>query len=81
VPGYEAVTWFGLAAPAGTPKEIINKLNAAAVEGAKSPAFVSRMRDLSFDIIGGSPEDMGALTKSSVDRWVPVVKASGAKID
>src|SRR5690606_20645332 len=63
VPGYEAITWFGLAAPAGTPKEVIDRLNAAAQLGAKSPDFVKRMQDLSFNIIGGSPDEMARLIK------------------
>src|SRR5262249_636070 len=46
VPGYESGVWFGLMVPAGTPKDVVAKLNAAAVQGAKSPEFVKRMTDL-----------------------------------
>jgi tripartite-type tricarboxylate transporter receptor subunit TctC len=81
VPGYESGVWFGLAAAAGTPKEIIAKLNAAAVQGTKSPEFVKRMTDLGYNIIQGTPEDMAAMNRAEIARWTPIVKASGAKID
>ncbi len=81
VPGYESGVWFGLMVPAGTPREIIAKLNAAAVQSTKSPEFVKRMTDLGYNIIAGSPEDMAAMNKAEIARWTPIVKASGAKID
>jgi tripartite-type tricarboxylate transporter receptor subunit TctC len=81
VPGYESGVWFGIAAPAGTPKEIISKLNAAAVQGAKSPEFGKRMKDLGYNLIPGSAEQMAAMLKAELARWTPIVKASGAKVD
>ncbi len=81
VPGYESGVWFGLAAPAATPKDIIQKLNAAAVQGAKSPEFVKRMTDLGYNIIPGTPEEMAKMLEAELKRWGPIVKASGAKVD
>jgi tripartite-type tricarboxylate transporter receptor subunit TctC len=81
VPGYESGVWFGLMVPAATPKEIIAKLNSAAVEAAKSPEFVKRMTDLGYNIIPGSPDDMARMLKEELARWAPIVKASGAKVD
>jgi tripartite-type tricarboxylate transporter receptor subunit TctC len=81
VAGYESGVWFGLAAPAGTPKEVVAKLNAAAVQGAKSPEFEKRMKDLGYNIVAGSAEDMGAMIKAELARWTPIVKASGAKAE
>jgi tripartite-type tricarboxylate transporter receptor subunit TctC len=81
VPGYESGVWFGLAVPAGTPKEIIARLNADAVKGAKSADFVKRMGDLGYNMIPGSPEAMADLIKIEIARWTPIVKASGAKAD
>jgi tripartite-type tricarboxylate transporter receptor subunit TctC len=81
VPGYESGVWFGLMVPAGTPKEIIATLNAAALQAAKSPEFIKRMTDLGYNIIAGSPEDMAAMSKAEIARWTPIVKASGAKVD
>jgi tripartite-type tricarboxylate transporter receptor subunit TctC len=81
VKGYESGVWFGLMVPAATPKEIIAKLNSAAVEAAKAPEFVKRMTDLGYNIIPGSPDDMARMLKEELARWAPIVKASGAKVD
>jgi tripartite-type tricarboxylate transporter receptor subunit TctC len=81
VPGYESGVWFGLAVPAGTPKEIVAKLNAEAVKGAKSPDFVKRMTELGYQIIPSTPEQMAEMIRTEITRWGPVVKASGATVD
>jgi len=81
VPGYESGVWFGLMAPAGTPKDIIARINAEAVKGTKSPDFVKRMTDLGYNIIAGTPEQMADMIKAEIARWTPIVKASGAKVD
>ena len=81
VPGYESGVWFGIMVPAGTPREVIMKLNAAAVQATKAPEFVKRMTDLGYNIIPGSPEQMASMLKTELARWAPIVKASGAKVD
>ena len=81
VAGYESGVWFGLAVAAGTPREIIAKLNAEAVKGTKSPEFVKRMTELGYNIIGSTPEQMAEMTRNEINRWGPIVKASGAKAD
>ena len=81
VPGYESGVWFGLAVPAGTPKEEIARLNEAAVKGTRSPEFVKRMTEMGYTIIGGTPEQMAEMNKVETARWGPIVKASGAKVD
>ena len=81
VPGYESGVWFGLLVPAGTPRDIVAKLNAEAVKGTKSPEFVKRMTDLGYNIIGSTPEQMTEMLKTEVNTWGPIVKASGAKAD
>ncbi len=81
VPGYESGVWFGLAAPAGTPKDVIAKLNAETQKAARSPEFQKRMTDLGYEIIAGTPEQMADMIKAEIARWGPVVKASGAKAD
>ena len=81
VPGYEAGVWFGLSVPAGTPREIIAKLNAEGVKATRSPEFVKRMSDLGYLIIPGTADQMADMLKAEVVRWTPVVKASGAKAD
>jgi tripartite-type tricarboxylate transporter receptor subunit TctC len=81
ISGYESGVWFGLLAPAATPKDVIAKVNEAANKGLKSPEFVKRMTELGYLMMGGSPEQMADLLKAEVARWGPVVRASGAKVD
>jgi len=81
VPGYESTAWFGLAMPAGTPKEIIVRMNVEGQKATKAPDFVKRMNDLGYEIVGGTPEQMGAMIQDEIRRWGPIVKASGAKVD
>ncbi len=81
VAGYESGVWFGLSVPAGTPRDVIAKLNAAGVQAAGTPEFKKRMGDLGYLIVPGSAEHMGEMIKAEIARWTPVVKASGAKAD
>jgi tripartite-type tricarboxylate transporter receptor subunit TctC len=81
VAGYESGVWFGIMVPAATPRDIVMKLNAAAVQAAKAPEFVKRMTDLGYNIIPGTPEQMATMLKEEIARWAPIVKASGAKVD
>ncbi len=81
VAGYESGVWFGLAVPTGTPADVIAKLNDAALKGLKTPDYVKRMTELGYNIMGGSPAEMGELLKKEVASWGPIVRASGAKVD
>lgn len=81
VPGYESTAWFGLAMPAGAPKEIIARMNSDGQKAAKAPDFIKRMIDLGYEIVGGTPAQMAAMIQDEIKRWGPIVKASGAKID
>ncbi len=81
VPGYESGVWFGIAVPAGTPKPIVDKLNAEMLKGIKAPDYVKRMTGMGYQILGSSPEQMAAMNKDDLARWAPIIKASGAKAD
>jgi tripartite-type tricarboxylate transporter receptor subunit TctC len=81
VAGYESGVWFGLAVPAGTPRDVIARLNDAAVKGTRSPEFVKRMTELGYTILGTTPEQMAEMNKVETARWGPIVRASGAKAD
>lgn len=81
LPGYESLVMYGLVAPAGTPRDVIDKLNAAAVKGANSKEFRERMEPLGYEIFPSSPEKMAAMLKAETVRWAPVIKASGARVD
>src|SRR5262245_55825593 len=80
-PGFDATTWHGLVAPAGTPKEVVATLHRAAV-GALNDAEVRKaLTDLGVDVVANSPEEFRAYIKSEIPKWAAVVKASGAKVD
>jgi tripartite-type tricarboxylate transporter receptor subunit TctC len=81
VQGYESGVWFGLVAPANTPKEIINKLNAEMIKGTKSAEFIKRMTDAGYIVNGSTPEQMAELDRVDVQRWGAIVRASGARAD
>lgn len=79
--GFDAVTWFGLLAPAGTPKDVLAKLNAEFNKALKQAELAKRLGDEGADPAGGTPEQFAALIKEEIPRWGKVVKESGAKID
>jgi len=82
VPGYEATAWFGYLAPAGTPREIIDRLNAEIAKALESPEVRERLAPGGLsELPGGTPERFGELIRSEIAKWSTVVKASGAKID
>ncbi|NBS66776.1 MAG: tripartite tricarboxylate transporter substrate binding protein [Betaproteobacteria bacterium] len=81
VNAYEAGVWFGLAAPAGTPADVIAKISTEAIKGTRSPDFVKRMTELGYVIMGLGPEQMTAMLKAEIERWTPVIKASGAVVE
>jgi tripartite-type tricarboxylate transporter receptor subunit TctC len=79
VPGYEAAAWFTVAAPAKTPKEIIDRLNASVDKFLKSDDGTSRLRKLGAEPAGGSPEDMQAYVLAETEKWGKVAKFAGIK--
>jgi tripartite-type tricarboxylate transporter receptor subunit TctC len=81
VPGYEAPIWFGVAAPAGTPRPIVDKLNAAINRAVQSDFFKERYEQIGDDPAGGTPEEFAALIKKESAKWADVVRRSGAKLD
>ena len=80
-PGFESSSWFGVLAPAGTPKPIITRLNADIHKSLQDPAVAKRLAAVGFEITYGTPEEFSAYIKSEIKKWAKVVKASGAKPD
>ncbi|MCW5603088.1 MAG: tripartite tricarboxylate transporter substrate binding protein [Burkholderiales bacterium] len=78
-PGVEATAWYGVLAPAGTPKPVIARLHGEFVKILKMPDVVQKMDGLGFEIIGSTPEQFAAYIQSETKKWEKVVKASGAK--
>ena len=81
VPGFVITGWFGVLAPAGTPREIINTLGAEIVKIVQNPAIQQRFASLGTVPVGSSPEEFAAFLRAEIEKWSRVVKASGARPD
>jgi tripartite-type tricarboxylate transporter receptor subunit TctC len=81
LPGIYASSWYGLMAPAGLPRPVLDKLNAEANAVLKAPDFQKRMADFGAEIGGGTPEDFGHFIASEIKRYESIVKASGARLE
>ncbi|OGI40481.1 MAG: hypothetical protein A2V91_01770 [Candidatus Muproteobacteria bacterium RBG_16_64_10] len=78
-PKFEATAWYGVLAPANTPKPVIRRLHGELVRILKLPDVGQRLGGLGFEIVGSTPEQFGAYIKTEITKWAKVVKASGAK--
>jgi tripartite-type tricarboxylate transporter receptor subunit TctC len=81
LPGIYASSWYGLMAPAGTPRPIIDKLNAQANEVLQSADMKRRMAEFGAEVGGGTPEEFGQFIVSEIKRYESIVRMSGAKLD
>lgn len=77
LPGYEAVQWYGLLAPAGTPREIIDKLHKETIAILRSPESAKRLAGDGAEVIASTPEEFAAFIKAETVKWAKVVKAAG----
>jgi tripartite-type tricarboxylate transporter receptor subunit TctC len=73
--------WFGIVGPAGIPKPVVDKLNSALIQALRSPEIRQRMSAAGFEIWTSTPEEFAKAIKVDRDKWGPIVKASGAKVD
>jgi tripartite-type tricarboxylate transporter receptor subunit TctC len=78
-PGLVVTSWQAAAAPAKTPREVVARLNEAAVRALRSPDIAERMNQIGFDVVASSPEELGRFMKEEVDRWTQVVNRGGIK--
>jgi tripartite-type tricarboxylate transporter receptor subunit TctC len=82
VPGYEASAWFGMGAPKGTPRAIIEKLNKGVNAALVDPKVKARLAELGGDtLLPGTPEDFGKVIAEETDKWAKVVKAAGVTME
>ena len=81
VPGYEAVVWYGIVAPKGTPSEIVNTLNAAVNAVLTDPKLKARLAELGGEAMPMTPTQFGKLMADETEKWAKVVKFPGAKAD
>ncbi len=79
--GFEIDTWWGLVAPAGTPRDVVERLNKAFTEALRAPETQARFAQLMAEPVPTSPEQFGEFMKKELARYEPVVKASGARVD
>jgi tripartite-type tricarboxylate transporter receptor subunit TctC len=84
IPGLYASGWFGLFAPRGTPKDVIARLSSAMVQALAEPTVRARFSDLGLDIAAReqqTPEGLAAFHKAEIEKWWPIIKAAGIKVE
>jgi tripartite-type tricarboxylate transporter receptor subunit TctC len=81
VPGFEASSWFGIAAPKGTPVDIVERLNRAVNAGLADPTIKARLADMGGTPLSGSPAEYGKLIADETEKWGNVIRAAGIKAE
>jgi tripartite-type tricarboxylate transporter receptor subunit TctC len=81
LPGFEATSWFALFAPAGTPREVVEKIAAEAQRIYKLPEVAERLTTLGLDAVLSSPDELAKYQAAEIAKWAKVVKESGARVD
>ena len=81
LPGYQASTWFGMVAPAGTPAPIVSQLSAAVSAAIREPDVAKRFADMSANAVGDTPAEMATFLHQERERWGKVIRISGAKAE
>lgn len=81
VPGYDASSWFGLFVPAGTPADVVERLNKAAVHAVNTPEVVATLRGVGAEPVGSSAADFRVFFESEIDKWAEVVKNAKVQVN
>jgi tripartite-type tricarboxylate transporter receptor subunit TctC len=81
LPRYDSNAWYSVHAPAGTPPEVVRRLNAELVASLKEPDVQARFKQLSTDPVGNTPEEFAAFVRSELDKYARVIKGAGIKLD
>ena len=80
-PDFSAVSWFGLTAPAGTPKDVIQKLNDATAKAMNQPEMKQRLQAQGFVVVAGTPQQFTEFVQAEIAKWSKAAKVSGAQVD
>ena len=80
-PGFEALAWNGILVAARTPRPVIQRLNTEINAILRDSTVKSALNVQGFDLVGGTPEDFAKLIRSESERWAPVIRKTGARID
>ena len=81
MPGFEVNSWYGMMAPAGTPKEIVNLLQREAAKALRNPEVVEKLKSFGLDPVGNTPEEHAAQLRADLERWGKVARAAKIKVD
>lgn len=81
VPGYEAVQWFGIAAPTGTPADVIRKFHSEVAAVLAMPDVRARFGELGFDVVGNTPEEFGQFLQAEDQKWKKIADIAGTKLN
>jgi tripartite-type tricarboxylate transporter receptor subunit TctC len=79
--GFDVSAWFGLVAPAKTPQAVLDKIYQALMKTMQTPAVRAKLQEQGMVVVAGTPDQFRAFIRSEIDRWAPVVRASGAKVE
>jgi tripartite-type tricarboxylate transporter receptor subunit TctC len=81
LPGFDVRSWNGMVVPSATPRAVVRKLNADVVALLKRPDFAAKLAAMGLEPVGTTPEQFDATIRGEIEKWAPIVKASGAKAD
>jgi tripartite-type tricarboxylate transporter receptor subunit TctC len=81
LPQYDTNAWYSMHAPAGTPPDIVRRLNAELVAILKDPEILARFKQLATDPVGNSPEEFATFVRAELDKYARIIKAAGIKLD
>ena len=81
LPGYETVAWFGILAPAATPKDVVARLSSEIAKIVRTPEMRERLLGLGAEPVGGTPDEFSAVIARDIAKWTPLAKSVGIKVD
>ena len=81
LPGFDAASWFALFAPAGTPRPIVDRLQAEVKKILAQPEIAKKLAEAGLDAVGSSPDELAAYQRTEIAKWAKVVRDSGAKVE